>query len=134
MGLGYAPTIWSAIVKYLLCEMLSGNCAQPLAGNTPLADNVQININDFGIATVRQQLQQSMRIDVNGRTYRVILDDSIPLTRAGVAPNVSHTSDIYFIPLTVDGQRTLFWDVAGFRAVSHNSPSSWWPWQFAWLA
>lgn len=112
------PTSWSSIVKYLPCEMLSGNCAQPLVGNTPLAGNVQLNINDMGIATVRQQLQQSMRIDVNGRSYRVILDDSMPVTRAGTAPNVTHTSDIYFIPLTVDGQRVLFWDVADYRAVA----------------
>lgn len=115
-----SPTAWSAIVKYLPCEMLSGNCSVPLAGNNPLGPNVSIDVSGMGIATVRQQLQQSMRIDVNGRTYMVILDDSIPVTRsaAGVVP-ATHDSDIYFLPLSVEGEPTLFWDVADYREVAN---------------
>lgn len=110
------PTTWSSITKYLPCEMLSGSCHTLIGGDasaTPCVD-----INSMGIATVRQNLQQSMRLDVNGRTYMVILDDSIPVTRDATGVPVKHTSDIYFIPLSVEGQPVLFWDVADYRAVS----------------
>lgn len=112
------PTIWSAIVKYLPCEMLSGSCHAPLAGAGVLDGSpVSIDVSGMGIATLRQNLQSSMRLDVNGRTYRVILDDSIPLTRQA-GPPAQHTGDIYFIPLTVEGQNVLFWDTKDYRALS----------------
>lgn len=110
------PEMWAAITKYLPCEMLSGNCSTPLAGVSPLATNVSIDVSGMGIATLRQQLQSSQRIDVNGRTYRVIIDDSMPVTTVA-GPPASHTSDIYFLPLRVEGQPTLFIDAADYRAV-----------------
>src|SRR5690606_33132106 len=110
------PEMWAALTKYLPCEMLSGNCATPLVGTTPLATQVSIDVSGMGIATVRQQMQSSQRIDVNGRTYRVILDDSMPVTTVA-GPPASHESDIYFLPLRVEGQPVLFWDTADYRAV-----------------
>lgn len=113
------PETWAAITKYLPCEILSGNCSTPLAlggGDSPLAGNVSIDVSGMGIATLRQQLQSSQRIDVNGRQYRVIIDDSMPVTTVA-GPPASHTSDIYFLPLTVEGQPVLFIDTADYRSL-----------------
>ena len=110
------PVIWSAITKYLPCEMLSGSCSTLPYGDSGIVTS--IDVSGMGVATVRQNLQQSMRIDVNGRTYMVILDDSIPVTRDNTVTPITHTSDIYFVPLSVDGQDVLFWDVADYRAVA----------------
>lgn len=114
------PTHWSALVKYLPCEMLGDGCGTNLAGGiTPMTNNVTVVSNDMGIATIRQQLQQTMRLNVNGRSYMVILDDSMPLTRTGTAPAaIEHTGDIYFLPLSVEGIPTLFWDSADYRDVA----------------
>jgi len=110
------PEMWAAITKYLPCEMLSGNCSTPLDGNSALTGNVSIDVSGMGIATLRQQLQSSQRIDVNGRTYRVIIDDAMPVTTVA-GPPVAHSSDIYFMPLSVEGQPVLFWDVADYRTL-----------------
>lgn len=110
------PEMWAAVTKYLPCEMLSGSCSTPLVGSSTITAPVSIDISGMGIATVRQQLQSSQRIDVNGRTYRVIIDDAMPVTTVA-GPPATHTSDIYFIPLRVEGQPVLFWDVADYRAV-----------------
>jgi len=110
------PEMWAAVTKILPCEMLSGNCSTPLVGTSPLAANVSIDVSGMGIATLRQQLQSSQRLDLNGRTYRVIIDDSMPVTTVA-GPPATHESDIYFLPLRVEGQPVLFWDTADYRAV-----------------
>lgn len=112
------PTHWSALVKYLPYEMLGdGSTVLPGGGNV-MNNGVSVVVNDMGIATIRQQLQQSMRLSINGRMYPVILDDSMPITVSGTAP-VEHLGDVYFIPLTVEGQPVLFWDSADYRAVAN---------------
>lgn len=113
------PTHWAALVKYLPCEMLGDGCGTALSGNSEaFASGVMVVSNDMGIATIRQQLQQTMRISINGRSYPVILDDSLPITKAGTNP-VTHTGDIYFLPLSVEGQPTLFWDSADYRDLAN---------------
>src|SRR5690606_37828653 len=42
------PEMWAALTKYLPCEMLSGNCATPLVGTTPLATQVSIDVSGMG--------------------------------------------------------------------------------------
>ena len=113
------PTAWAAIVKHLPCEMLSGSCHNRVPGQAEMG-NININVNEAGIAVLRTELRSSQRIDVNGRTYRVILDDAIPVETAGGVGNFQTTSDIYFLPLSVDGERTLFWVSADYRALAQS--------------
>ena len=113
------PTHWAALVKYLPCEMLGDGCGTALAGGaTAMSTGVSVVVNDMGIATIRQQLQSSMRLSVNGRSYPVILDDSMPVAQAGSAAPYTTVGDIYFLPLSVEGQPVLFWDSADYRAVA----------------
>ena len=52
-----------------------------------------------------------MSIPVNGRNYPVILDSGIPVVEDIVtnAPDVDYTSTIYFVPLSVANEPTLYW-------------------------
>lgn len=113
------PTHWAALVKYLPYEML-GDGGTILAGGAPVMNNnVSVVVNDMGIATIRQQLQATMRLNINGRTYPVILDDSMPVVQSGTSAPFSTVGDIYFIPLSVEGQPVLFWDSADYRELSN---------------
>lgn len=113
------PTHWAALVKYLPYEMLGDGGTVLAGGASVMNNNVSVVVNDMGIATIRQQLQSSMRLNVNGRTYMVILDDSMPIAQTGSAAPYSNTGDIYFLPLTVEGQPVLFWESADYRELTN---------------
>jgi len=113
------PTHWAALVKYLPYEMLGDGGTVLAGGASVMNNNVSVVVNDMGIATIRQQLQSSMRLNVNGRTYMVILDDSMPIAQTGSEAPYSNTGDIYFLPLTVEGQPVLFWESADYRELTN---------------
>lgn len=112
------PTHWASLVKYMPYEML-GDGGTILAGGSPVMNNnVSVVVNDMGIATIRQELQRTFTLNVNGRNYPVLLDDSIPVTQTGSAAPYSTTGDIYFLPLSVEGQPTIFWDSADYTKLT----------------
>lgn len=113
------PIAWSELVKTLPCEMLSDSCAAPLYVGPPAVPGVTVVSNDMGQVALRQELQSTMRIPVNGRTYQVILDDSAPLVNNGGTPP-TYTTSIYFVPLVVDGQPVLFWDSKDYRVLEQE--------------
>ena len=116
------PIVWGQLVKFLPCEIISDGCGAPQIGGgaAPVnVQNTQVVVNDMGAIALRQEMQNAMRISLNGRSYQVILDDAIPIvTNAG--PPVDYTSDIYFLPLTVESQPVLFWESKDYRALAQE--------------
>lgn len=115
------PHLWSELVKFLPCEMLTDSCGYSNVQFTVNADN------GMGIQSIRQQMQNSMQISVNGRTHPVILDHSIPATQNIAGDTPQYTSTIYFIPLTVAGEDVLYWtyrDYSLFDEVLSSIPGS----------
>lgn len=112
------PEMWQSIVSWLPCEMLQG-CGRPVfdGSTTSLGTQVQVTASGSELAAIRERMQRSQRITLNAKEYKVILDDAIPAVRAA-GPPASATSSIYFVTLNVDGQPTVFWDSADYRAVS----------------
>lgn len=108
------PTLWSAIVKYLPCELLDGSCST-VPNNSPGIG--QIVSDGVSIAALRNQLTRTMSLDVNGRNYRVVLDDALPVT-VTAGPPVTHTGSIYFVPLSVEGEPVLFWESANYSELT----------------
>lgn len=103
------PVMWQGVVEALPLQMLSSFTAG-VTGSV----NLQIELNsgsDMSVAFMRQQLQNTMSIPVNGRNYPVILDSGIPVVEDAVtnAPDVDYTSTIYFVPLSVANEPTLYW-------------------------
>lgn len=115
------PRLWASFVKSVPCEMLAGACATLPGGGAVFPEGgIQfVSSNDMGVAAIRQQLQASMSIDINGNSYRVILDDSLAVV-ADDGPPISYTGSIYFVPLSVDGVPVLFFESADYRALSQE--------------
>lgn len=111
------PRMWASLVKHLPCEMLAGTCST-VSGATAYPGNAVMSTDGLAIATVRQELQRTMTIDVNGRNYPVVLDDTLPVTETVTAAGVTYTGNMYFVPLTVDGEMTLFWETANYMDVA----------------
>jgi hypothetical protein len=106
-------TIWDELVRNIACEMAADGCTVP--GGDP---SKVLNMNDGGMAlmniTAREQMRRSMTLTLNGRTYPVYLDDTMPYTKAAaVAPQTgfTYTSSIFFIPFTAaGGEQVLYWE------------------------
>lgn len=129
------PILWSELVKWLPCEMLTDSCGVPAVGNSLAGAGVNVNVsgdNGMGIQALRQQLNQSMSLTVNGRTHNVILDSGIPVTQGDdggspATPIAEYTSSIYFVPTNVAGETVLEWrhrDYTSFEQVLSPIPSS----------
>lgn len=83
-------------------------------------DRTRMMINATDAANARNQMRNSKMIPINGKMYRVILDDGIPeLTNVDTPgiPAGSFASDIYFIPLTVMGGMPATF----FQYYNHNN-------------
>lgn len=129
--------LWDEIVKHLACEMVADGCTIPGGG----IDKV-LNYNDGGLALfnlqARQQLQNSMALTLNGRTYPVVLDDTMPYEKTvdGEGRFTGYKGDIFFIPFSVaGGEQVLFWEyidysqiapaIAALPDVSSNMAQGW---------
>lgn len=71
------------------------------------ADRSRIMIDATGAQAARNNFRTQLQIPLNGRMYRVVLDDGIPESHSGNDANLTganqFASDIYFVPLTVVG-------------------------------
>lgn len=104
--------LWDQIVEHLPCELVADGCTIPGG-----AIEKQFHLNDGGTAlynmTTRQQMRDAQAITINGRTYPVVLDDTMPYTieyddQGGL---LGYKSDIFFIPFTVvGGEQILYWE------------------------
>lgn len=65
---------------------------------------------------MRDDMRQGMYLLIEGKRYEVVIDDSIAETPAAGGVVGTYQSDIYFVPLTANGQPTLFWEFFSFNA------------------
>lgn len=106
-------SMWEELTRHIACEMAADGCTIPGQDISKT-----LNMNDGGLALyniqAREQMRSSLSISLNGRTYPVVLDDTMPYTKAAaVAPltGYTYTSSIFFIPFTAaGGERVLFWE------------------------
>jgi hypothetical protein len=116
MVIAMHPIVWSEVVKYLPCEMLTDTCVSPTA---PIQSDAGVMVtvngdNGLGMQALRQQLAQGRQLTLNGRVYDVVLDHYIPISKDATDPE--YTSSIYFIPLTVAGETVLEWTHRDYRS------------------
>ncbi len=75
-------------------------------GATVLSGNTQVNVLGDEMVRQRDAMRKSMTIDINARSYRVVLDDGIneqTNTENASIPSGEFASDLYFVPLTANG-------------------------------
>jgi hypothetical protein len=112
---------WKGLVDTLPCEMVNDTC---VSGNT-VGDttNVTVNASTAEIAAARRELLATQRITLNGKSYPVIVDDFITVTETDLTATTGgyqYASDIYFVPLRVNGQSSMQWVAADYRAVEQQ--------------
>lgn len=108
--------MWQGVVEALPLQQLAFQ-----ANAIPTGSGVSGIINMDGALSasfIREQMNRTMQLSLNGRTYDVVLDSAIAVVTAGVAPTITHTSTIYFVPLTVAGESVLYWLHRDYSAFS----------------
>lgn len=106
-----APSIiLRALTKALPCEMISGNCGSGSSG-------VNITANDSYLVEARRQMMRDQTIDLNGKTYRLVEDDFMPVVETvdGVTGEATYSSDIIMMPVRIDGEPTVEWHYKDYR-------------------
>lgn len=112
------PDLWYLLTRCYPCLFQTLGCT-PLSGATPI----------FDITNTRQEtfdMRSGLRIPVNGKIYRVVLDDCIPEWNDNNDPGNhlvpgEYASDIYFLPLSYRGGRPdLYWEYFDFRTTDQQ--------------
>lgn len=65
---------------------------------------------------MRDQMRRARMLPIEGKEYEVIIDDTITETVAAGGVTGTYQSDIYLLPLTVNGQPSLFWEYFDMNA------------------
>lgn len=93
------PELWHQLSMVWPCRYYTNRC-------TTAAGTSVVSINDTTGTDLRDRMRREMTLEVNGRTYQVILDDGIfehnNTTTAGI-PAGHYSSSLYFVPLRVRG-------------------------------
>lgn len=83
---------------------------------TGCAVNTVIRTQSMEEATsMRDDMRQGKYLLIEGKRYEVVVDDSIAEIPAAGGATGTYQSDIYFVPLTANGQPTLFWEYFSFN-------------------
>jgi hypothetical protein len=107
--MGLDPVEWVWVMRKDLWQELTA--IWPIAYNTNrgasvLSGNNRLVVDGGDMIAQRDLMRRNLTIDVNGNTYRVVLDDGISeatnTTDANV-PSGQFASSIYFVPLTITG-------------------------------
>ena len=95
------PELWQVLTEVWPCQYNTNKCATSVIGT---ASRVVIDGRE-NIAQ-RDSMRSSMRIEINGRSYPVIVDDGIFESDSTNDANLlagEYASTIYFVPLTIVG-------------------------------
>lgn len=94
------PDAWYELTEIWPCRYNTNRCASATSGNSTVFLDGRQNISD------RDMMRRSMTIDINSRTYPVVVDDGMyeyNSTTSGSVPAGSFASSICFVPLTIAG-------------------------------
>lgn len=86
-----------------------------------IGGNLAIVVDGGDMTAQRDMMRRSMTLDVNGRTYKVVLDDGINEVVNGDVANLNageYASDIYFVPLSANGYPVTRLEYLDYRVVS----------------
>lgn len=64
---------------------------------------------------MRDDMRQGKYLLIEGKRYEVIVDDAITETPAAGGVVGNYQSDVYFLPLTANGEPSLFWEYFAFN-------------------
>lgn len=123
---GMSPVEWLIVMRPELWYELSAiwPCRYLTQGCTTLAGANPISLNDGIIVRMRDEMRANPRLDLNGRSYEVVLDDGIfehDSTNNGSVPNGSYASSVYFVPITARGSFPVtYWEHKDYRGLARQ--------------
>ncbi len=108
------PELWFELSACWPCSYLSNRCNN--------SDGTKIlTVNDSTNVDMRDAMRNGMYIDINGRRYRVILDDGIyeanNINNANLAA-AQYASSLYFVPFTARGLPVTYMEYLDYRQAS----------------
>jgi hypothetical protein len=107
---------WALTMRYGAWLTLT-NAWPCIYATTGCAVNTVIRTQSMDEATaMRDDMRQNMYLLIEGKRYEVIVDDTIAETVAAGGVVGTYQSDIYLLPLTVNGQPSLFWEYFDMNA------------------
>jgi len=115
------PEAWERIALALPYQMTTLGLFNAIAGASMTAKEViqaQTNLysGQVGAATaMTQQMLQTKILPIAGRELQVVTDDSLP-GKTDVGGGGRVVSDIYFIPMSVNGEPVLFWETPNYQS------------------
>lgn len=107
---------WGITMRYGLFWALTNiwPCVYATSG---CAVNTVIRTQSMEEATrMRDDMRQGRYLLIEGKRYEIIIDDAITEEAAAGGVVGTYESDAYFVPLTANGQPTLFWEYFPFNA------------------
>jgi hypothetical protein len=72
---------------------------------------------------MRDEMRQGKYLLIEGKRYEVIIDDSLVEEPAAGGVVGTYESDVYFLPLTANGEPVLFWEYFPFNAQAISAAS-----------
>lgn len=110
--------LWHVLTAVWPCRYMTNRCGVFGAATNPVV------INDDGVIRMRDEMRRSMRIDINGRSYEVVIDDGLleknNANTAGV-PAGFYQSNINFVPTRVKGNFPVaYWEFIDFRNINNK--------------
>jgi hypothetical protein len=115
------PELWMVLSNSWPCRYNTNRCASVInSGNL----NAAVILQGPDNIAMRDAMRNEMRIEINGRTYPVIIDDGIyedNVTTKGQLKAGEYASSIYFVPLSIDGDFPVtYFEYVDYRQTAGN--------------
>lgn len=108
------PQLWQELTSVWPIAYNTNRGASMLSGNTRMV------IDGGDMMAARDNMRRSLTLELNARTYRVVLDNGINektnITTAGI-PRGSYASSIYMIPVRVNGAPVTRIEYSDYRMI-----------------
>lgn len=101
------PELWQVLTEVWPCQYNTNKCSSSMIGS----DSRTVIDGRENIAQ-RDSMRMNMTIEVNGRSYPVVVDDGIYESNSTNDANLAageYASTIYFVPLTIAGNLPATW-------------------------
>ena len=108
---------WALSMRYGAWQMLTQiwPCIYATTG-CPTSYNIVRTSSLEEQTNMRDTLRRTRMLPIEGKDYEVVIDDTIAETVAAGGVVGTYQSDFYFLPLTVNGQPSLYWEYFDMNA------------------
>lgn len=108
---------WGLVMRYGAWTQLSAvwPCVYATTGCGGLSGNVVRSSSLEEQTRMRDEMRRARTIAIEGKEYRVIVDDTLVEDVAAGGVVGTYESDFFFVPLRANGEPTLFWEYFDFN-------------------